>query len=69
MYKDGSISVFYLFVRDKFQWNVKEFTTFEGFSILAPILGNVFGILLLRKVSNIDFKHLIYVIIILIIQL
>lgn len=65
MYKDGSISVFYLFVRDKFQWNVKEFTTFEGFSILVPILGNVFGILLLRKVS----KHLIYVIIILIIQL
>ncbi|TMW39193.1 hypothetical protein DOY81_015727, partial [Sarcophaga bullata] len=38
---DGSISVFYLFVRDKFQWNVKEFTTFEGFSILVPILGNI----------------------------
>ncbi|XP_073847557.1 probable peptidoglycan muropeptide transporter SLC46 [Musca autumnalis] len=47
---EGSTTVFYLFVREKFQWTVKDFTTYETISILIPILGNIFGVWLLRKV-------------------
>uniref|UniRef100_A0A1I8Q736 Major facilitator superfamily (MFS) profile domain-containing protein n=1 Tax=Stomoxys calcitrans TaxID=35570 RepID=A0A1I8Q736_STOCA len=47
---EGSMTVFYLFVREKFQWTVKDFTTYETVSILVPILGNILGVWLLRKV-------------------
>ncbi|XP_061389294.1 probable peptidoglycan muropeptide transporter SLC46 [Musca vetustissima] len=47
---EGSSTVFYLFVREKFQWTVKDFTTYETISILIPILGNVLGVWLLRRV-------------------
>ncbi|XP_005179008.1 multidrug resistance protein 2 [Musca domestica] len=47
---EGSTTVFYLFVREKFQWTVKDFTTYETISILIPILGNIFGVWLLRRV-------------------
>lgn len=50
---DGSISIFYLFIREKFQWTVKEYTAYESISILVPIAGNILGIWLLRKVFHI----------------
>lgn len=49
---EGSTTVFYLFVREKFQWTVKDFTTYETISILIPIVGNVLGVWLLRKVRS-----------------
>ncbi|KAI8126976.1 Solute carrier family 46 member 3 [Lucilia cuprina] len=55
---DGSVTVFYLFIREKFHWNIREYTTYETLSILVPVLGNIFGIWLLRKVIRIPLLNL-----------
>ncbi|XP_075165570.1 putative peptidoglycan muropeptide transporter SLC46 [Haematobia irritans] len=51
---EGSMTVFYLFVREKFQWTVKDFTTYETVSIFVPIVGNIVGVWLLRKVFKLQ---------------
>ncbi|XP_065367801.1 probable peptidoglycan muropeptide transporter SLC46 [Calliphora vicina] len=55
---DGSVTVFYLFIREKFQWTIREYTTYETLSILVPIMGNILGIWLLRKVIKIPLLNL-----------
>ncbi|XP_034650859.1 proton-coupled folate transporter [Drosophila subobscura] len=42
---DGSNSVFYLFMRAKFHWTVKEFTEYESVSILVPAVAGSGGVL------------------------
>ncbi|XP_017027068.1 probable peptidoglycan muropeptide transporter SLC46 isoform X2 [Drosophila kikkawai] len=52
---DGSNSVFYLFMRAKFHWSVKQFTEYESVSILVPAVAGSGGVLFiwsLRKCTN-----------------
>ncbi|KAH8258444.1 hypothetical protein KR038_011599 [Drosophila bunnanda] len=52
---DGSNSVFYLFMRAKFHWSVKQFTEYETVSILVPAVAGSGGVLFiwsLRKCTN-----------------
>ncbi|EDW02472.1 tetracycline resistance protein, class C [Drosophila grimshawi] len=44
---DGSNSVFYMFMREKFHWTVREFTNYESVSILVPAVAGSGGILFL----------------------
>ncbi|EDW58817.1 probable peptidoglycan muropeptide transporter SLC46 [Drosophila virilis] len=44
---DGSNSVFYMFMRAKFHWTVREFTSYESVSILVPAVAGSGGILFL----------------------
>ncbi|XP_037954827.1 solute carrier family 46 member 3-like isoform X1 [Teleopsis dalmanni] len=47
---DGAMTVFYLFVREKFHWTVREFTFYETVSHMTPMFGALVGFLILRKV-------------------
>ncbi|XP_017150750.1 proton-coupled folate transporter isoform X1 [Drosophila miranda] len=52
---DGSNSVFYMFMRAKFHWTVKEFTEYESVSILVPAVAGSGGMLFiwsLRKCTS-----------------
>ncbi|XP_022224753.2 proton-coupled folate transporter [Drosophila obscura] len=51
----GSNSVFYMFMRAKFHWTVKEFTEYESVSILVPAVAGSGGMLFiwsLRKCTS-----------------
>lgn len=47
---NGSGNLFYLFVREKFQWTLKEATIFESTSVLISIMGLCVGLVVLKKV-------------------
>ncbi|KAH8261436.1 hypothetical protein KR044_009087, partial [Drosophila immigrans] len=44
---DGSNSVFYMFMRTKFHWTVRDFTNYETVSILVPAVAGSGGMLFL----------------------
>ncbi|XP_037887492.1 proton-coupled folate transporter [Glossina fuscipes] len=46
---DGIVGVFYLFVREKFQWSIRDFTFYETISHIVLLIGSVIGFLILRK--------------------
>lgn len=46
---EGSMTVTYLFVREKFAWTLKEFSFYGSTSIVLQIIGNVIGMYFLRK--------------------
>uniref|UniRef100_A0A1A9WMT9 Major facilitator superfamily (MFS) profile domain-containing protein n=1 Tax=Glossina brevipalpis TaxID=37001 RepID=A0A1A9WMT9_9MUSC len=46
---DGIVGVFYLFVREKFQWSIRDFTFYETVSHVVLLIGSVIGFLILRK--------------------
>lgn len=47
---DGAMTVFYLFVREKFQWTVRDFSYYETISHVTSMFGALVGFLILRKV-------------------
>ncbi|KAL7020178.1 hypothetical protein ACKWTF_011401 [Chironomus riparius] len=47
---NGNSTVGYLFVREKFSWNLKQNNQFESYSIVCSLLGSVFGFAILKKV-------------------
>lgn len=49
---DGAMTVFYLFVREKFQWTIREFTFYETISHVVSVFGALVGFLIMRKVFN-----------------
>ncbi|CAD7014379.1 uncharacterized protein LOC101463441 [Ceratitis capitata] len=49
---DGAMTVFYLFVREKFHWTVRDFTFYETVSHMVPMFGALVGFLVLRKVFS-----------------
>ncbi|XP_065368039.1 probable peptidoglycan muropeptide transporter SLC46 [Calliphora vicina] len=51
---DGAMTVFYLFVREKFQWTVREFTFYETISHVTSVFGALIGFLIMRKVFNLS---------------
>ncbi|XP_067630532.1 probable peptidoglycan muropeptide transporter SLC46 isoform X2 [Eurosta solidaginis] len=55
---DGSMMVFYLFIRAKFHWSIKEFTTYETTSTFVSTLGNVIGVIILRKIFKLSIVYL-----------
>lgn len=46
---NGSGTVFYLFVREKFHWTLKEATLFDSMTILTSIVGCTIGLLIFKK--------------------
>lgn len=48
---DGAMTVFYLFVREKFQWTIREFSFYETLSHVTSVLGTLIGFLIMRKVK------------------
>lgn len=49
---NGTSTVFYLFVREKFNWTLKEATLFDSSSILVSITGCFIGLVVLKKLFN-----------------
>ncbi|XP_046810546.1 uncharacterized protein LOC124420702 [Lucilia cuprina] len=51
---DGAMTVFYLFVREKFQWTIREFTFYETISHVTSVFGALIGFLIMRKVFHLS---------------
>ncbi|KAM7344354.1 putative peptidoglycan muropeptide transporter SLC46 isoform 1-T1 [Cochliomyia hominivorax] len=51
---DGAMTVFYLFVREKFQWTVREFAFYETISHVTSVFGALIGFIIMRKVFNLS---------------
>lgn len=46
---NGTSTVFYLFVREKFEWTLREYTLFDSANILIAIAGCIVGLVVLKK--------------------
>ncbi|XP_018790462.1 PREDICTED: proton-coupled folate transporter-like isoform X2 [Bactrocera latifrons] len=55
---DGNMTVFYLFIREIFNWSVKEFTTFETISMFVTTIGNIMGIIVLKRLLKLSIVHI-----------
>ncbi|XP_014097908.3 probable peptidoglycan muropeptide transporter SLC46 isoform X1 [Bactrocera oleae] len=55
---DGSMTVFYLFIREIFHWSIKEFTTFETVNMLVTTIGNIMGVLILKRLLKLSVVHI-----------
>ena len=49
---NGTSNIFYLFVREKFNWTIKEATLYSSASMLISIIGCILGLLVLKKLFN-----------------
>lgn len=45
------MTVFYLFVRAKFDWSIQQSTFYDAAGILVMIIGNIVGMYILNKVK------------------
>lgn len=54
----GTATVFYLFVREKFNWNLKEETLFKSASLIILIVGSFAGMTVFRKLKFSDISIL-----------
>lgn len=50
----GSTTVFYLFTRHKFGWNLQDLTLYESGSMLMTIFGSVIGIVVMKKMLGLS---------------
>ncbi|XP_036331954.1 proton-coupled folate transporter-like [Rhagoletis pomonella] len=55
---DGSMTVFYLFARETFHWTIKEFNTFDTINIFVSLLGNILGVIILRRLLKLSIVYL-----------
>lgn len=44
------MTVFYMFVRAKFDWSIQQSTFYDSANIIVMILGNIVGMYILNKV-------------------
>uniref|UniRef100_A0A182YFN8 Major facilitator superfamily (MFS) profile domain-containing protein n=1 Tax=Anopheles stephensi TaxID=30069 RepID=A0A182YFN8_ANOST len=51
---DGSQTVFLLFLRERFEWTVKDYSYYDATSIVFMIFGNTAGLYLIRKLFNLS---------------
>jgi len=51
---DGSVTVFYLFVRERFNWSIQQSTFYDAATIVVIILGNIVGMYILNKLLGIS---------------
>lgn len=58
---NGVSTVFYLFVRERFQWNLRDATIYDSLSNAIAITGCLVGIALFKKVLKIADMTLIFV--------
>uniref|UniRef100_A0A182PGG7 Major facilitator superfamily (MFS) profile domain-containing protein n=1 Tax=Anopheles epiroticus TaxID=199890 RepID=A0A182PGG7_9DIPT len=49
---DGSQTVFLLFLRERFEWTVKDYSYYDATAIVFMIVGNTAGLYVLRKLFN-----------------
>lgn len=50
----GSFSVFYLFLREKFRWTLKDASLFQTFTSVLTTAGCIIGIAIFKKILNIS---------------
>lgn len=50
----GTYNLYYLFVREKFQWTLKEATLFDSTSSLISVLGSVCGLVIFKKILGLS---------------
>uniref|UniRef100_A0A1B0B241 Major facilitator superfamily (MFS) profile domain-containing protein n=1 Tax=Glossina palpalis gambiensis TaxID=67801 RepID=A0A1B0B241_9MUSC len=53
----GDDNVSYLFVRNQFQWTLKDYTVFNATRIIVQIMGSIIGMYFLRKASFTELEN------------
>uniref|UniRef100_A0A1A9VPF0 Major facilitator superfamily (MFS) profile domain-containing protein n=1 Tax=Glossina austeni TaxID=7395 RepID=A0A1A9VPF0_GLOAU len=53
----GDDNVSYLFVRNQFQWTLKDYTVFNATRIIVQIVGSIIGMYFLRKASVTELEN------------
>ena len=48
----GSSTVFYLFVRQTFGWNLQDLTLYEAASMIVTLFGSIVGLVVFKKILN-----------------
>lgn len=51
---NGANTVFYLFVRNKFGWNLQDMTLYEATSMLLTVIGSIIGLVVLKKLLKLS---------------
>ncbi|XP_053677068.1 proton-coupled folate transporter-like [Anopheles nili] len=49
---DGTATVFILFLRERFEWTVKDYSFYDATTIILMIFGNTIGLYAIKKVFN-----------------
>lgn len=58
---NGTGNVAYLFVREKFQWTLKDSTLYDSSTMLITIVGCLIGLVVMKKLLNISDLTLVFV--------
>uniref|UniRef100_A0A1A9VD10 Uncharacterized protein n=1 Tax=Glossina austeni TaxID=7395 RepID=A0A1A9VD10_GLOAU len=53
----GDDNVSYLFVRNQFQWTLKDYTVFNATRTIVKIVGSIIGMYFLRKASATELEN------------
>lgn len=48
-FSEGSVTLTYLFVRDKFDWTIGDYNLYAATSTVMQIFGNIIGIYILNR--------------------
>lgn len=51
---EGSQTVFFLFVREKFGWTVHDYALYDCYSIMVQVIGTILGIYVLKKLFRLS---------------
>jgi MFS transporter, PCFT/HCP family, solute carrier family 46 (folate transporter), member 1 len=51
---NGTSNIFYLFAQEKFQWTLRQTTTFDSISLVISLVGAFIGIVFLKKLLKIS---------------
>lgn len=50
----GTFNLYYLFVREKFQWSLREATLFDSASTITAVFGSICGLRVLKKIMKLS---------------
>lgn len=53
-FAEGNVTLFYLFVRNKFDWTIGQYNLYAATSTLMQVFGNIIGIKILSKLLGIS---------------
>lgn len=53
-FTEGSVTLSYLFMREKFDWTIGNYNTYAATNIIVQVAGNVIGIYILSKMFGIS---------------
>lgn len=51
---DGSVTLSYLFMREKFKWSINDYNFYSAMNVICQVFGNIFGTYVLNKMLSVS---------------